>query len=326
MPAGEAKLDAIVVGCGGIGSIYDEGRAEAAPLTHAGAYAAHPRTRLLAGVEPDTSRRERFQIHRETPCHATLAAALAAGRPALASVCTPPETHLDVVCDLLEAGVGAIWCEKPLAADAREGRALARACAERGVALQVNFLRRFDSIHRSVEAELAGLPIHCDFRYSGSLRNYGSHAFDLFRWLAGEVRWVQALPIEGAEPAVLTGAENGSAATFLQVRNPAADVLDAVIYADESRITISCLGEEMERASPRPSDLFPGYVSLPLGRLEARGGLADAMLNGLRALVDHVEAGAPLLCDGRDGVAALEIEAAVARSLETHMRVTPAAT
>jgi predicted dehydrogenase len=323
MAAGDETFDAMVVGCGGIGSAYDEGVTEGPPLTHAGAYAAHVRTRLAAGVEPDRERRSRFETHRDVPCYATLATAIREQRPAIASVCTPPETHLQIVHELVEAGVAAVWCEKPLAADPAEARVLVKSCEDGGAALQVNFLRRFDTLHRSVAAELVGIPMHADFRYSGSLSNYGTHAFDLFRWLAGEVTWIQAVAVDGAEPAVLARAGEKSTATFLQVRNPAGDVLDTVIYAGESRIMLSCLGEELVRAVPRASQLFPGYVSLPAGALEASGGLAEAMLNGVAALVEHLDASVPMLCDGRDGVAALEIEAAVAKSLDTGKAATP---
>ena len=166
--------------------------------------------------------------------------------------------------------------------------------------------------------------MHADFRYSGSLPNFGSHAFDLFRWVAGEVEWVQALPLDGGEPAVLAAAERGSTATFVQVRNPAADVFDAMFHAGESRFTITCLGEELVRAAPQPSRLFPGYVSLPAGDAGTEKGLEDAMLNAVNELVEHVESDAPLSCQGRDGVAALEIEAAVERSLASGTRSSPA--
>ena len=238
--------------------------------------------------------------------------------------CAHLPTHTWLSCaSCSNAGVRAIWCEKPLASSLEEGRELVAACSERAAALQVNFLRRFDSFHREVAADLGGVRVHADVRFSGTLSNYGSHAFDLFRWLAGDVEWVHAIPTEGGGPLVLAGAGKGSTATFLQVRNPVADVLDVMIYADESRITISCLGEELGRATARPSALFPGYISLPLGALERDGGLADAMLNGVNSLVEHLDAGSPLACDGDDGLAALEIAAAVARSLETGGRVRP---
>ena len=46
------------------------------------------------------------------------------------------------------------------------------------------------------------------------------------------------------------------------------------------------------------------------------GGIALAMIKGVESLVSHLRSGAPLLCDGTDGLAALAIQQAAEESLE----------
>ena len=101
-------LPALVVGCGGIGSRYDEGRVGGPPVTHAGAYAAHAATRLAGGVDPDPAAREAFERRWDAPCFGDLGEALESMRPALVSLCGPAEARPAGALAALEAGVRAV--------------------------------------------------------------------------------------------------------------------------------------------------------------------------------------------------------------------------
>ena len=69
-------------------------------------------------------------------------------------VCSPPDTHADVVAAAAEAGKH-VFCEKPLAPDL-EGCERAVAAVERaGLVLQVGFNRRFDRNFRAVREAVA---------------------------------------------------------------------------------------------------------------------------------------------------------------------------
>jgi predicted dehydrogenase len=63
---------------------------------------------------------------------------LAATRPEVAVVCTPPHTHLAIASDVLRAGAD-LLLEKPPVLDAAEHAALARVVAETGRACQIGF-------------------------------------------------------------------------------------------------------------------------------------------------------------------------------------------
>lgn len=313
-------LDCLVVGCGAIGSGYDELRPDGPPLTHAGAYAAHPATRLAGGVDLDPAARARFEARWGVPGTAALDAALG-DRPALVSVCTPPDGRLPLVERILEAGPQGIWCEKPLAGSSEEAEQIRRRCQDSGVALQVNFHRRFDPPHRRI-AELVAAgsaPLHLDVRYSGTLRNYGPHAFDLFRWLVGEPRWVEAAG-EPDEPSALLVTEGGATGFFSRVAAQPLDLFEADLFTPERRVSLSSLGERIFVGKARPSGLWADTQVLDLG-VQAQDGLVGAMLGGVQSLADHVRLGTPLLCDGHDGVVALRVVEAVERAARKGGRV-----
>ncbi len=314
-------LACLVVGCGAVGSGYDEPRPAGPPLTHAGAYAAHPATHLAGGVDPDAAARDRFERRWQAPCTADLDSALAA-QPDLVSVSTPPDGRLSLVERILAARPRAIWCEKPLAASANEAEEIRLRCASVGVGLQVNFHRRFDPPHRRIaELVAAGPPaLHLDVRYSGTLRNYGPHAVDLFRWLVGEPSWVEAVGARD-EPSALLVTERGATGFFHRVAVPGLDLFEADLFTPEARVSLGALGERILVGGHRPSGLWVDTQVLDPGGDMAEDGLAGAMLGGVQSLFDHVAGDTPLLCTGRDGVVALRTVEAVERAARDGGRV-----
>ncbi len=310
------ELQALVVGCGAVGSQYDEGRIGDLPLSHAGAYHAHEATRLSAGVDPDTAARRRFEERWGVPCYPELDAALAEHHPAVVSVCTPSESHLALVERALTADARAFWVEKPLADTRSEGEQLVAACARAGAPLQVNFLRRFDPFHQSVAKILhnAAPLLHADFRFSGSLRNFGSHAFDLFRWFAGEPDWVRAVRLPTGESLVLMGTPGGATASFTRVPAETIEIFECYLFTSERLLSLTGLGEELLTADAQPSPLF-GNVTRLGEPVASSGGLERAMIGGVESLASHLKSGTPLLCDGADGLAALAILEAAEESL-----------
>ena len=313
-------LAALVVGCGEVGSGYDERRHGRPPLSHAGAYSAHERTRLAGGVDTDADARRRFERRWDTRAYADLPQALAEVSPALVSVCTPAAARPAIVARAVAAGARGIWAEKPLAASAASAEEMVASCAEAKVPLQVNFLRRFDELHRRA-ATVVGTRFRADFRFSGSLANYGAHAFDLFRWFAGGVSAAWAASVADGESLVLLESPGDATASFWRVRSGDVDMFECDFYTDHGRFTLAGLGARFVSWEPDADDLFAGIRVLGPPTLDAERGLEGAMLGGVASLVACVESGEPLLCDGHDGLAALRVEEAAREALRSGERV-----
>ena len=312
-----AVLDAVVVGCGRIGSGYDLGREGEPPLSHAGAYEAHPGTRLRGAVDPDPAARARFEARWGVPCHEDLGEALDSIRPRVVSICTPPEERIELVERAVAAGAQAIWIEKPLAVSSDAGREIVEITERAGVALQVNFHRRFDPAHRRVANVLSAdpRPIHADLRFSGSLTNFGSHAFDLFRWLVGDPSRVRAMALDDREPFAFVETLDGSTGTFCQVPMDGVAIFDADFVTSRRRLTLAAMGEQHLEAPVAESVLFRGAL-----RHEYRGrpddGIGGAMVAAVASLIGAA-AGERALCTGRDGLAALLLHEAVVEAADT---------
>lgn len=85
----------------------------------------------------------------------------------IVSVCTPPETHCEIVCNIAPY-VKAIYCEKPIALTLEDADKMIDICHKYEVILQVNHQRRF---------------VNPKFRFSRGILNTGTHMFDLIRYL-----------------------------------------------------------------------------------------------------------------------------------------------
>ncbi len=91
--------------------------------------------------------------------------------PDIVSVCTPVETHCQIVCDIAPY-VKAIYCEKPIALTLEDADKMIETCHKNNVILQVNHQRRF-------------MPVKA--RFARDIIDTGTHMFDRLRQLFGEL-------------------------------------------------------------------------------------------------------------------------------------------
>jgi len=134
-----------IIGCGTIGRNHAEG------LGKAGAT-------VVAGADPVPEQLERFAAESGVErLYASATRMLEAGGLDAVSVCTPNFLHAPLTIEALEAGV-AVLCEKPMAMDADQARAMVAAANRAGKLLMMGFNQRFDpGIARMVELQEQGL-------------------------------------------------------------------------------------------------------------------------------------------------------------------------
>lgn len=126
------------------------------------------------------------------------------------AIATPPAHHAVPAIAALRAGVHVV-CEKPLALTPAEGRRMVAVAQSAGRVAAVDLQQRYNPVRRRLRELLregyVGTPRFALFEIAapelhergwtwlasaenggGVLREYGSHAVDLVRWLFGEVR------------------------------------------------------------------------------------------------------------------------------------------
>lgn len=87
----------------------------------------------------------------------------------IVSVCTPPSTHAQIVCDIAPY-VKAILCEKPIALTLKDADKMIDTCRKHGTLLQINH-QRASTIPRA--------------RFSRGFINTGTHMFEMLTRLFG---------------------------------------------------------------------------------------------------------------------------------------------
>lgn len=185
-----------VIGCGRMaGSIDDEMWRYPnwkGPYSHAAGYAACERTRIVAACDPLEEKRrvfgERYGIP-ATNLFADHREMLAKVPLDIVSVTTHAPAHCEPVLATIEAGVPAVFCEKPLASSLEECDAMVSAAEVAGTVTAVGTLRRWGGVWNQItgmiESGDAGAPLQVVQFSGGTLLHTESHFFDLGRYLLG---------------------------------------------------------------------------------------------------------------------------------------------
>ena len=187
----------LLLGLGQIGMSYDfESDPDTLVLTHARAFHEHPEFALAGGVDIDSGKRERFSARYCAPSFSDIDSALKALQPDIVVIATPTASHRETVEKVLSWHRPlAILCEKPLAYELEDAEAIVAACAAKGCALYVNYMRNSEPGALEVKQRLLDgrikTPVKGVVWYSKGVLNNGSHFVNLLQNWLGEVHKVR---------------------------------------------------------------------------------------------------------------------------------------
>lgn len=263
---------ALIVGLGQIGMGYDLTLDMSHVYSHARAFSSHPAFELVGGVDTDAERRVAFEQRYACQAHADLGAALAAQSPDVVVLAVPTTYHQAALMEVLEfVHPQAILCEKPLAYDLSAAQAMVAACASKGVALYVNYIRRSEpgaiEVGRRIAAGLIEAPLKGVVWYSKGLRHNGSHFLNLLEYWLGPVSKTaviqpgRALPDGDAEPDLDITFERGRA-VFLAAREEDFSHYTVEVIAANGRLRYENGGGRIEWQPVAKDGRLDGYKRL----------------------------------------------------------------
>lgn len=246
----------------------------------------------------------------------------------LVCITTTAPSHAPLAHAAMAAGARFLMVEKPMACSAAECDAVIRAAVDAGVRVAVDQGRRHDPAYRWLRDEIQSGrwgEVRCIFiqRPGIGLGCLGTHAFDLAMFLSGRPAesvsaWVDAalgtnprgkefvdpggLVVLGMGPvrAVVAQIEDGSGPMSVEV-----DLTGARVRVDEKNAQIEVIERDLS--------VKPGPDRPPVFRVDDRPRALNwrsdlkAMIRGV--LTDLIGSGS-IDCDGRTGLAAVEILAA----------------
>ncbi len=167
--------------------------------THLFALQNHAEVELVAGSSRDEGRRGRFAERTGARTYADWQQMLKSEELDIVSVATYAPQHAEMTVGCVEAGVRAVFCEKPIATTLADAGQMVDRCHEAGVLLAINHNRRFNMAFRQLRdrisagelGELTSINLQWG---AGRLGNVGTHMFNAASMISGQrVEAVSAL-------------------------------------------------------------------------------------------------------------------------------------
>ena len=227
--------------------------------------------------------------------------------------------------DAINAGVKAIWAEKPFTLSLAEADEVIELANRKGVAIAVNCSRRynvfFTEARRMVDEGELGEILQITAYAQCNLSHNGSHAIDAMRYLAtGDVEWVfgemESDEKAGGEQDLMGNgymAFDHGARGFLRGTPTGAAPWEFDLIGTEGRVRSLAQGMETQYYRWVPGGLrdqgLPARAPFPLPTKIPSTGLSV-----VEDLVNCIETGRQPRCSGEDGRKALEIAIALRES------------
>lgn len=185
------QLSVAIIGTGNIAGGYDQNKlpGDKGVYSHAGAYAANGMFALKTVFDTDPQRADAFCKYWKAESAARRIDDIYENFHDVVSVCTPDETHFDIVRTLVERRCcKTVFVEKPAAAGAEKTEQLDRLARAAGINVVVNFQRRHEASHLRLREEIAadrGKLLAVNGYYIKGLHHIGVTAVDTLTFLLG---------------------------------------------------------------------------------------------------------------------------------------------
>jgi len=255
-------------------------------------------------------------------------------------ICTPTDTHADLIERFSRAGK-AIFCEKPIDLDVDRVKACLKVVEAEGATLMVGFNRRFDPHFQAVRDVIAkgdigdvemvtivsrdpGAP-PADYvkRSGGIFRDMTIHDFDMARFLLGEdIETVSAQASVLVDKAIGEAGDYDSASVMLSTASGKHATISnsrRATYGYDQRIEVHGSKGAVAAENQRPVSIevatASGYTRPPLHDFFMTR-YTEAYALEISAFIDAVESKSPAEPSGKDGLIALAMADAALKSVK----------
>lgn len=310
------KLRAGIIGLGNIGSLFDEDPKRKEVSSHVGAYLAFPNIEIVAGVDPDLSKLDRF--YKRCPkarLYQDYSEMLDDNRLDIISICSPTASHFEILSRAVDSDIKAIFCEKPIASRIEDAQQMVKICRAKNIILAVNHTRRWDQRYRHVKEYIDQGKIG-EIRsiigsYSDEVFMVGTHLIDMLRFFGGDVDWVtgEGGDLESDDPAIsgFMFFKNG-AKGFITCNGKRENLIFEIdVLGSEGRIRIVDNGYLTEFFRFEESNRYSGYRELKRQPMPKTKTVKNPLVLAVENVIECIEKGGEPACTGEDGLKALEI-------------------
>ena len=322
-----------IIGCGQIASIFEDDIWREHPCTHAGAYNAVKETEIVAAADINKERLSAFSKKwGVNSIYEDYNEMLEKEELDIVSVTANTAMHCEITIKAAKSRVKAIFCEKPIATCLEEADEMIKACDGEHVKLIVNHTRRWDPYYQKAKelinsGKIGDLTSITGYFTSGLLI-MGTHLFDMFRFLAGDVEWVTGT-VEAVHGVNGYRETDPSGSGFMCFKNGTIGfvegsskkqylIFEIDIHGTRGRINIRDNGKIFELWTPDKERKHIDYntpnelVLEKFPQVERKNGMIAAVNDMVRIIEQDGEG----MCTGRDGGGALELALAFHKSAQ----------
>lgn len=320
---------AAIIGMGNIGyglQKYEAGFA----TTHFEAYLDHKQIDLVAvsdiknSIGEEIKRKYKSQIR----FYGDWRALIAKENPDIISICTPDETHYQILKGVANSKAAkAIWCEKPIAITLKQGKDMVEICRSKDIKLSVNYTRRYDDFYKLVENNLQSLlgeiKVVTSY-YSGGITTVGSHMLDLLNFFFGDCLMVRGKEISGEIMGVLEF-ENCRTVNLVPITAKSYSIFEINILGENGRLNIygKPFNEyDYQYSIPQKSDKINAqFISVNEKTPFPRNLKRNYMNNALADILESISSNREPFSSGETALNTLEILSALAYSAKNREKI-----
>jgi myo-inositol 2-dehydrogenase/D-chiro-inositol 1-dehydrogenase len=254
-------------------------------------------------------------------------------------ICTPTDTHADLIEAFVQAGK-AVFCEKPIDLSLARVKACLDVVRAHSGRLMVGFNRRFDPHFRAVRAEIdkgsigdiemvvitsrdpGAPPVEYIGRSGGIFRDMTIHDFDMARFLLGEeIAEVSAMAAVLVDPAIGKAGDFDSVQVMLKTASGKQAVISnsrRATYGYDQRIEVHGSKGAVSAENQRPVSIevanASGYTRPPLHDFFMTR-YTEAYATEIASFIAALSTGKPAAPSGEDGLIALGLAEAALKSV-----------
>lgn len=309
------KYKAVIIGCGRIAGGYDFGQSKNI-LTHAHALNVYKWTILSGVYDINYKKAVVFARKWKTVPFARLREMFLQVKPDLVYICTPTQTHLEVLKEVLAYQVKAVICEKPLSDDNRVAKKIVQEYKKKNIPLVVNFIRKFDTtiqeIKNNIDKLKYGSFINASVIYTKGILHSGSHIIDLLRYFFGEVTSYNILSknmdYKQTDPTldVFLQFKNKIKVHLIAGNAKAYSIGEMDFLFSRARINVFQSGLQYSLQTVRADPVFPGDKDLG-DKVVKKTNINNSLLKLIDNVICHLEKKEKLLSSGEDALKTQEI-------------------
>jgi myo-inositol 2-dehydrogenase/D-chiro-inositol 1-dehydrogenase len=306
---------------------------------HAKAVTANPKAKLVAVADAMAPAAQ--AIADQYGCDVrTIAQILAASDIDAVVICTPTDTHADLIEQFTNAGK-AVFCEKPIDLSLDRVKACLKVVRANKGTLMVGFNRRFDPHFMAVRAEIdkgsigavemvtitsrdpGAPPLDYIARSGGIFRDMTIHDLDMARFLLGEeVAEVSAMAAVLVDPAIGKAGDSDSVQVMLKTATGKMALISnsrRATYGYDQRIEVHGSKGVVSAENQRPVSIElangSGYTRPPLHDFFMTR-YTEAYAAEITAFIEAVGSKKAAAPSGEDGLAALALAEAALLSVK----------